>query len=66
MKLLRHGAPGAEKPGILDVNGDRRQVGSTRTMVCGVAHLVSYLSQFFTQQPGVVISTGTPPASVWA
>lgn len=45
----------------LDVNGVRRQTGSTRTMVYGVAHLVSYLSQFFTLQPGDVISTGTPP-----
>lgn len=45
----------------LDVNGERRQSGSTRTMVYGVAHLVSYLSQFFTLHPGDVISTGTPP-----
>jgi 2-keto-4-pentenoate hydratase/2-oxohepta-3-ene-1,7-dioic acid hydratase in catechol pathway len=35
--------------------------GSTRTMVYGVAHLVSYLSQFMTLHPGDVISTGTPP-----
>lgn len=45
----------------LDVNGERLQNGSTRTMVYGVAHLVSYLSQFFTLHPGDVISTGTPP-----
>jgi 2-keto-4-pentenoate hydratase/2-oxohepta-3-ene-1,7-dioic acid hydratase in catechol pathway len=37
------------------------QNGSTRTMVYGVAHVVSYLSQFFTLHPGDVISTGTPP-----
>lgn len=45
----------------LDVNGDRVQNGSTNTMVYGVAHLISYLSQFFTLHPGDVISTGTPP-----
>lgn len=45
----------------LDVNGTRRQDGSTATMVYGVAHLVAYLSTFFTLHPGDVISTGTPP-----
>ena len=45
----------------LDVNGDRKQDGSTQTMVYGVAHLISYLSRFFTLHPGDVISTGTPP-----
>ncbi len=45
----------------LDVNGKRRQHGSTNTMVFGVAHLVSYLSQFMSLQPGDIISTGTPP-----
>ena len=45
----------------LDVNGERMQDGSTKTMVYGVAHLISYLSHFFTLQPGDVISTGTPP-----
>jgi 2-keto-4-pentenoate hydratase/2-oxohepta-3-ene-1,7-dioic acid hydratase in catechol pathway len=44
-----------------DVNGERMQDGSTRTMVYGVKHLVSYLSQFMTLHPGDVISTGTPP-----
>lgn len=48
-------------PMWLDVNGERMQTGSTRTMVYGVAHLVSYLSQFMTLHPGDVISTGTPP-----
>lgn len=42
--------------------GDRMmQNGSTKTMVYGVAHIVSYLSQFFTLHPGDIISTGTPP-----
>ncbi len=45
----------------LEVNGERVQDGSTKTMVYGVAHLVSYLSQFFTLHPGDIISTGTPP-----
>ena len=48
-------------PMWLTVNGERMQDGSTRTMVYGVAHLVSYLSQFMTLHPGDVISTGTPP-----
>jgi len=45
----------------LTVNGHKYQNGSTRTMVYGVRHLVSYLSQFMTLHPGDVISTGTPP-----
>jgi 2-keto-4-pentenoate hydratase/2-oxohepta-3-ene-1,7-dioic acid hydratase in catechol pathway len=45
----------------LTVNGETMQNGSTRTMVYGVAHLVSYISQFMTLHPGDVISTGTPP-----
>ena len=48
-------------PMWLTVNGARVQDGSTTTMVYGVAHLVSYLSQFMTLHPGDVISTGTPP-----
>ena len=45
----------------LDVNGEKRQRGSTRTMVFGCAHLVSYISQFMTLLPGDIITTGTPP-----
>jgi 2-keto-4-pentenoate hydratase/2-oxohepta-3-ene-1,7-dioic acid hydratase in catechol pathway len=45
----------------LELDGVRRQNGSTATMVYGVAHLVSYLSRFTTLQPGDVITTGTPP-----
>ena len=48
-------------PMWLTVNGEKVQNGSTRTMVYGVAFLVSYLSQFMTLHPGDVISTGTPP-----
>jgi 2-keto-4-pentenoate hydratase/2-oxohepta-3-ene-1,7-dioic acid hydratase in catechol pathway len=42
-------------------NGHRYQNGSTRTMVFGVATLVSYLSQFMSLHLGDIISTGTPP-----
>lgn len=42
------------------VNGEIMQDGTTADMIYGVAHLVSYLSQFFTLFPGDVISTGTP------
>jgi len=45
----------------LDVDGERRQTGNTRTMIFSVKHLVSYISQFMTLEPGDVISTGTPP-----
>ncbi|MBS0418635.1 MAG: fumarylacetoacetate hydrolase family protein [Proteobacteria bacterium] len=45
----------------LDVNGRRLQNGSTRTMIFGIARLVSYLSNFMTLLPGDVITTGTPP-----
>jgi ureidoglycolate lyase/2,4-diketo-3-deoxy-L-fuconate hydrolase len=45
----------------LEVNGKRYQDGSTRTMVFGVATLVSYISRFMTLEPGDIVSTGTPP-----
>ena len=45
----------------LEVNGERVQNSTTANMVYTVAHLVSYLSRFFTLHPGDVISTGTPP-----
>ena len=45
----------------LDVNGESRQDGSTKTMIFGVANLVSYCSQHMSLLPGDVISTGTPP-----
>ncbi|TDK31348.1 FAA hydrolase family protein [Rhizobium deserti] len=45
----------------LKVNGETVQNGSSKTMVYGVAFLVSYLSQFMSLHPGDVISTGTPP-----
>ena len=48
-------------PMWLEVNGKRYQNGSTRTMVFGVAQLVSYISRFMTLYPGDLITTGTPP-----
>jgi 2-keto-4-pentenoate hydratase/2-oxohepta-3-ene-1,7-dioic acid hydratase in catechol pathway len=45
----------------LEVDGHRYQEGNSKTMVFGVAHLISYLSRFMRLQPGDIISTGTPP-----
>jgi 2-keto-4-pentenoate hydratase/2-oxohepta-3-ene-1,7-dioic acid hydratase in catechol pathway len=45
----------------LDVDGTRRQTGNTRTMIFGIAHLVSYISHFMSLQSGDIIATGTPP-----
>jgi 2-keto-4-pentenoate hydratase/2-oxohepta-3-ene-1,7-dioic acid hydratase in catechol pathway len=45
----------------LDVNGERMQTGSTRTMIFDVAQVVSYVSHFMLLEPGDVITTGTPP-----
>jgi ureidoglycolate lyase len=44
----------------LEVDGHRYQNGTTATMIFDVAHLVSYISQFMSLQPGDIISTGTP------
>ena len=45
----------------LDVNGERRQTGTTSTLIFNLPHVVSYCSQFMTLMPGDVIPTGTPP-----
>jgi len=45
----------------LDVNGQRRQTGSTGTMIFTVAQIIAHLSGLMTLHPGDVISTGTPP-----
>ncbi len=45
----------------LDVNGEKRQRGTTKTMIFDCATLVSYVSQFMTLMPGDIITTGTPP-----
>jgi len=48
-------------PMWLDVNGQRRQTGSTKTMIFSMAKCISYVSQFMTLLPGDIITTGTPP-----
>jgi 2-keto-4-pentenoate hydratase/2-oxohepta-3-ene-1,7-dioic acid hydratase in catechol pathway len=45
----------------LDVNGQRMQTGNTRTMIFGVARIISHVSQYMTLLPGDIIATGTPP-----
>ncbi len=45
----------------LDVNGERRQTGNTKTMIFDCEHIVWYCSQFFVMEPGDIIVTGTPP-----
>ncbi len=45
----------------LDVNGVRRQTGSTATMVFDPYVVVHYVSQFLVLEPGDLIDTGTPP-----
>jgi ureidoglycolate lyase len=60
--VTRDEVPDPQNLGMwLEVDGKRYQDGSTRTMVFGVAFLVSYLSRFMSLRPGDVISTGTPP-----
>jgi 2,4-didehydro-3-deoxy-L-rhamnonate hydrolase len=48
-------------PMWLDVNGERRQTGSTSTMIFPMAKCISYVSQFLTLLPGDIVTTGTPP-----
>ncbi len=45
----------------LDIDGERVQNGSTRTMIFGAAYLVHYISQYMRLDAGDVITTGTPP-----
>ena len=60
--VTRDEVPNPQKlPLWLDLNGQRMQTGNTKTMVFGVAKLISYVSQFMTLEPGDVITTGTPP-----
>lgn len=48
-----------------DVDAKRYQNGTTATMVYKVPFLIAYCSRFMSLQPGDIISTGTPPGSVW-
>ncbi len=60
--VTRDEVPDPQNLGMwLDVDGKRYQTGNTKTMIFSVAHIVSYLSQCMSLQPGDVISTGTPP-----
>ena len=60
--VTRDEVPNPQKLNMwLDLNGVRMQTGNTKTMIFGVAKIVSYLSQFMTLKPGDVICTGTPP-----
>jgi 2-keto-4-pentenoate hydratase/2-oxohepta-3-ene-1,7-dioic acid hydratase in catechol pathway len=60
--VTRDEVPNPQALGMwLDVNGVRYQTGNTKTMIFGVAKLVSYVSQFMTLEPGDIITTGTPP-----
>jgi 2,4-didehydro-3-deoxy-L-rhamnonate hydrolase len=60
--VTRDEVPDPQKLSLwLDLNGQRMQTGNTRTMVFGVAKLVSYVSQFMTLEPGDILTTGTPP-----
>ena len=60
--VTRDEVPNPQKLALwLEVNGQRMQSGSTKTMIFGVAKIVSYVSQFITLMPGDVITTGTPP-----
>lgn len=54
-------ADGAPLAMWLDVNGERRQAGSTETMIFDPYYIVGYLSQFMVLEPGDLINTGTPP-----
>ena len=45
----------------LEVNGERAQDGSTRTMIFPVPYLVTFVSRFMSLQPGDILTTGTPP-----
>jgi 2-keto-4-pentenoate hydratase/2-oxohepta-3-ene-1,7-dioic acid hydratase in catechol pathway len=45
----------------LDVNGERKQTGSTSTMIFSIRFLLSYITQFMVLEPGDVVTTGTPP-----
>jgi 2-keto-4-pentenoate hydratase/2-oxohepta-3-ene-1,7-dioic acid hydratase in catechol pathway len=60
--VTRDDVPNPQKLAMwLDLNGQRAQTGSTKTMIFSVAKIVSYVSQFMTLMPGDVITTGTPP-----
>jgi 2,4-didehydro-3-deoxy-L-rhamnonate hydrolase len=44
----------------LDVNGVRRQNGTTANMIFKIPFLLAYVTQFMVLEPGDVVTTGTP------
>ena len=46
---------------FLDINGERKQTGNTKTMIFTVAQAISYISRYMTLMPGDLVITGTPP-----
>lgn len=60
--VTRDEVPDPQNLGMyLDVNGERRQNGNTKTMIFTVAQVIAHLSELMSLLPGDVISTGTPP-----
>ena len=60
--VTRDEIPDPNELGIwLEIDGERRQDGSTNTMIFNVPHIVSYVSRYMTLLPGDLIPTGTPP-----
>jgi 2,4-didehydro-3-deoxy-L-rhamnonate hydrolase len=45
----------------LDVNADRKQTGTTKTMIFSIPFLLAYVTEFMVLDPGDVVTTGTPP-----
>jgi 2-keto-4-pentenoate hydratase/2-oxohepta-3-ene-1,7-dioic acid hydratase in catechol pathway len=45
----------------LDVNGVRKQNGSTSTMIFKIPDLLAYVTEFMVLEPGDVVTTGTAP-----
>jgi 2-keto-4-pentenoate hydratase/2-oxohepta-3-ene-1,7-dioic acid hydratase in catechol pathway len=45
----------------LDVNGVRKQTGSTATMIFKIPDLLAYITEFMNLEPGDIVTTGTPP-----
>ena len=45
----------------LDVNGERKQTGSSKTMIFSIPFLLAYVTEFMVLDPGDVVTTGTPP-----
>ena len=48
------------------VNGQLRQNNTTDKMIWDVPTVISFFSDFYTLQPGVLIETGTPGGTAWA